>query len=545
MPEMALQILANSLWVGLAAAAFAGLSCLILRDASARHWVCFLALTATAVIPVAQIYVPEPAPSPMETAYAPVLSTAVIAAVSPAPWDWNWLLWVWTAGAAALAAMLALRIRRAVGAKRRSVWVSTQMLARRSEWRAGLPPGRDGSFLESREARSPFAVGWFAPAVVFPQDIEQRLEDADLKRLWLHEAAHLRRFDDWSALTAEVLGTLLFFHPAAWWLRRRMAAEREFACDEAAARAAGSTAEYALTLTRFAELRLPHNFAGELGFAGGPSLSRRIKMLFNPRRRSGSQHPAWAFGLAGLSLAAVLICGPKVSLAQQEPPAPPVAPNIVIEPPNPNSLPVPTPATEPHPAPEVDVRVMPPAPPTPLALPVPPVPPLPPADKFLASAQAQPDAEKIRKMQEAARKMAEDARRRMPDPERMREIQERAREMAEHARQSIDVGKLQEQAERMRLEAARIRESVPTEEIQRAMEAAAKEMVIHAEAMQERMERLGEEMRRVQEEMQPQLERLEKEMAEQERLLEQELRKTEPEERKPAVEPQAAEPQIY
>ena len=101
-----------------------------------------------------------------------------------------------------------------------------------------MPVGRDGELLESQIARSPFAVGWLTPAVVFPEELPLRLEDADLRRLWLHESAHLRRFDDWTAVAVEAVGALLFYHPAAWWLRRRIVAEREFACDELAARAA-------------------------------------------------------------------------------------------------------------------------------------------------------------------------------------------------------------------------------------------------------------------------------------------------------------------
>jgi hypothetical protein len=75
----------------------------------------------------------------------------------------------------------------------------------------------------------------------------------DLHALVLHELAHLRRYDDWVNLGQKILKALLFFHPAAWWLDRRITAEREMACDDAVLRSSADPHVYARCLVRLAE----------------------------------------------------------------------------------------------------------------------------------------------------------------------------------------------------------------------------------------------------------------------------------------------------
>ena len=51
-----------------------------------------------------------------------------------------------------------------------------------------------------------------------------------------HELAHIRRWDLWVNLLQRIIETLLFYHPAVWWLSSRIRLEREMCCDEIAAR---------------------------------------------------------------------------------------------------------------------------------------------------------------------------------------------------------------------------------------------------------------------------------------------------------------------
>ena len=57
--------------------------------------------------------------------------------------------------------------------------------------------------------------------------------------LLAHEIAHIRRYDYLANLLQTVVETLLFFHPAAWWLSDRIREERENCCDDIAVLASG------------------------------------------------------------------------------------------------------------------------------------------------------------------------------------------------------------------------------------------------------------------------------------------------------------------
>jgi beta-lactamase regulating signal transducer with metallopeptidase domain len=67
-----------------------------------------------------------------------------------------------------------------------------------------------------------------------------------------HELAHIRRHDLWINLFQRAIETLLFYHPAVWWVSGRMRLERELCCDDAAIRATGKRADYANALVGLA-----------------------------------------------------------------------------------------------------------------------------------------------------------------------------------------------------------------------------------------------------------------------------------------------------
>jgi len=71
-----------------------------------------------------------------------------------------------------------------------------------------------------------------------------------------HELAHIRRFDLWFNLFQRFVETLLFYHPAVWWLSRRVRLAREMCCDELAAKATGERVVYVTALELVARKRL-------------------------------------------------------------------------------------------------------------------------------------------------------------------------------------------------------------------------------------------------------------------------------------------------
>ena len=75
-----------------------------------------------------------------------------------------------------------------------------------------------------------------------------------LQAVLLHELAHVRRYDLVANVLQRIVESLLFFHPAVWWLSRRVSLERENACDDLVICADCPPLKYADALLRVAEL---------------------------------------------------------------------------------------------------------------------------------------------------------------------------------------------------------------------------------------------------------------------------------------------------
>jgi beta-lactamase regulating signal transducer with metallopeptidase domain len=100
----------------------------------------------------------------------------------------------------------------------------------------------------------PTALGLASPVkIVIPAWLMNQISPAELHHLVLHEVAHLRRWDDWTNFAQRLLGAMFFFHPAVWWLERRISLEREMACDESVLAETGDARGYAKSLANMAQ----------------------------------------------------------------------------------------------------------------------------------------------------------------------------------------------------------------------------------------------------------------------------------------------------
>jgi beta-lactamase regulating signal transducer with metallopeptidase domain len=112
------------------------------------------------------------------------------------------------------------------------------------------------AFCTSDLVHIPTAIGLLKPAVVVPQWVMQELSTEELNQILLHEFAHLRRWDDWTNLAQKIVKALFFFHPAVWWIERKVSLEREMACDDAVLAETASPRAYAECLAHLAEKTL-------------------------------------------------------------------------------------------------------------------------------------------------------------------------------------------------------------------------------------------------------------------------------------------------
>jgi uncharacterized protein (TIGR03435 family) len=79
----------------------------------------------------------------------------------------------------------------------------------------------------------PGIVGIIRPVLLLPDKIMDRLSAAQLRSILAHESCHVQRRDNLTAAIHMVVEAIFWFHPAVWWIERRLIEERERACDEA------------------------------------------------------------------------------------------------------------------------------------------------------------------------------------------------------------------------------------------------------------------------------------------------------------------------
>lgn len=157
----------------------------------------------------------------------------------------------------------------------------------------------------------PGAVGC-GPAILLPLSFPPDLPEVELEALLAHELAHVRRRDWAMNLLQSALDALLWFHPAARWMSARARTEREFACDDIAARLCGGPLPVARALVRLEAARpaRPPRPAGAVASAArGPLLDRIQRLVVVPGSSSRAPSPltrraAWLPAGLALTLAA-------------------------------------------------------------------------------------------------------------------------------------------------------------------------------------------------------------------------------------------------
>src|SRR5215475_14100680 len=104
---------------------------------------------------------------------------------------------------------------------------------------------------------SAIVVGWLRPVVLLPVSLISGFTSEQLRAILAHELAHIRRHDFVVNILQRCVESILFYHPAVWWLSKRVRAEREHCCDDIAIRLCGSRKVYAEALIELERARQP------------------------------------------------------------------------------------------------------------------------------------------------------------------------------------------------------------------------------------------------------------------------------------------------
>ena len=174
-----------------------------------------------------------------------------------------------------------------------------------SLWQCALAAAGLASLLS---IQVPAVIGWLRPVILVPASALTGLTPLQLDVLLAHEIAHVRRYDYIVRVLQSVIETLLFYHPAVWWVSRRVREEREHCCDDLAVAVCGDAHMYAQALVGMERLR-----GTEPAFvftAARGSLVSRIRRLVEP---APAATPPWVAGVVVATLLLVLGAGSRLA----------------------------------------------------------------------------------------------------------------------------------------------------------------------------------------------------------------------------------------
>jgi GWxTD domain-containing protein len=191
-----------------------------------------------------------------------------------------------------------MRIRRHSGP------LSEQLCRRGHEIADRLGITRSVRFVRALHIDTPCTYGWWKPVVVLPLSALTNLPPAQVEAILAHELAHVARYDYLVNLLQTLIETLLFYHPAVWWLSSRIRQEREVCSDVMAVELCGDRLQYSRALLALEECR-----ASLAPAAGGGSLKDRIHLLLDPRHTQANGWPAALLLLPLIALGGLLLAG--------------------------------------------------------------------------------------------------------------------------------------------------------------------------------------------------------------------------------------------
>jgi beta-lactamase regulating signal transducer with metallopeptidase domain len=309
--------LVHFVWQGIALAALASVAMAMCRSAAARYALGVAALVVMLAAPIVTFAALWDSRADSNRSWAPStslsavpstlvrraartvsLDTALLPSNTQRPIPSNdvllWFVEAWFAGVAMLSLRTAggvLLIERMRRKDAKAVSARVQELCLAVQQRLGLR--RVIRYCESRLLDAPAVIGWLRPTVLLPITALTGLSEEQLQAVIAHELAHIRRLDNIVNLFQIVVETLLFYHPAVWWLSKQIRAERENCCDDAAISVCGDATEYVRALAQMAESRPAPALA--MAANHGPLAARVARLLGAANARSSTR----GAGIAG------------------------------------------------------------------------------------------------------------------------------------------------------------------------------------------------------------------------------------------------------
>lgn len=243
------------------------------------------------------------------TTPASVDAASPVATADPRiPW---WPVGLWTLGVAIFAGgivrsqiMLSIFRRRHTKSADVTIYRRVQRLARR------LGIHRTVRVLQAETLKSPVAFGTWRPTVVLPASFAEEFGSDQQEAMLAHELAHLAGWDPAWQLASDLVCAVLWWHPAAWWSRRRLRSANESVADEASLLVPdgpGALADCLLAIGRRLARRQRLGWVPFEGPGFRSSLGRRVQRLLSLPKRSPRAVSRGRLALARTALPLTLV----------------------------------------------------------------------------------------------------------------------------------------------------------------------------------------------------------------------------------------------
>lgn len=360
--RMVAWALLHFVWQGAAVAALLSIVLAVSKRAAVRYAAGVAALALMMVLPFVTFLAlqtpagPATVESSIESAMpASVMSAspaqaAALPAIAPRPSEappqaMLWVVRLWMFGVVLFSLrslggfVLVQRLRRAAGAP-----VTGDLLALCMAVQRRMRIDRAVRFCRSAALQVPAVVGGLRPIVLLPISALTGLSDAQIEAIVAHELAHIRRLDYFVNIFQVLAETVLFYHPAVWWVNKRIRIERENCCDDAAIELCRNRLAYVRALTHLESVRLTPQFA--MAANGSPLKARVRRLLGMAEERGGMRTSSSVLGVLGI--VSIMLIGTSLATgakAQADkpplPPQEPVAPQLAPAPQKPIDIEVP------------------------------------------------------------------------------------------------------------------------------------------------------------------------------------------------------------
>jgi beta-lactamase regulating signal transducer with metallopeptidase domain len=239
--------------------------------------------------------------------FVPMPDETLVSTARAALGAWQpYVLVAWSAGVGCFGCRLLLGAVGVSKLRRSRLPIPPQFAARFERVGHRLQMNARGLVFLSNHVTEAMALGLVRKLVLIPAAWITEMPPDMLEAVIAHELAHLRRLDLWANLLQRLVETMFFYHPAVWWLSRRLRVERELCADELAVAATGERLIYAQTLEHIAKGRRADIRPALAAFLRGESNMRLLQRIRNVLAPPANERRHWPAGLVALGLAGCL-----------------------------------------------------------------------------------------------------------------------------------------------------------------------------------------------------------------------------------------------